>query len=114
MSAEFDTNFGLHKIVYINLGSNAGVKPGDYLRISRTYDAGKMPEINKLTLNVPSYDDTQRHPLTVSRRSMKNWPVKGLGEMMVISVTPETATCLVTMALENLQVGDLVAQESER
>jgi hypothetical protein len=114
MSAEFDANFGLHKIVYINLGSNAGVKPGDYLRISRTYDAGKMPEINSLTLSVPDYDDTQRHPFTVSRRSMKNWPVKGLGEMMVISVTPETATCLVTMALENLQVGDLVAQESER
>ncbi len=114
MASEFDTNFGLHKIVYINLGSNAGVKPGDYLRISRTYDAGKMPEINKLSLNVPGYDDTQRHPFTVSRRSMKNWPVKGLGEMMVISVTPETATCLVTMALENLQVGDLVAQESER
>jgi hypothetical protein len=45
---------------------------------------------------------------------MKNWPVKGLGEMMVISATPETATCLVTMALENLQVGDSVAPESER
>ncbi len=114
MSAEFDNNFGLHKIVYINLGSNAGVKPGDYLRISRTYDVAKMPEINRLTLDAPGYDDTQRHHLIVSQRTMKNWPVKGLGEMMVISVTPETATCLVTMALENLQVGDLVAQESER
>jgi hypothetical protein len=73
-----------------------------------------MPEINRLTLNAPGYDDTQRHRLIVSQRTMKNWPVKGLGEMMVISVTPETATCLVTMALENLQVGDSVAQESER
>jgi len=114
MSNEFDYIFGLHKIVYINLGSRIGLKPGDYLRISRTYDPDKMPEGNKVTLRSPSYDDTQRHPLIVSPRSMKNWPVKGLGEMIVISATPETATCLVTLALENLQVGDLVTSESER
>ncbi len=62
----------------------------------------------------PGYDETQRHPLIISPKSMKNWPVKGLGEMMVISATPDTATCLVTMALENLQVGDLVSPETER
>ncbi len=50
-------------------------------------------------------------PWSISAKMMKNWPVKGLGEMMVISATPETATCLVTMALEDLQVGDLVAPE---
>lgn len=113
-SSEFDAVFGLHKIVYINLGSRIGLKPGDYLRISRTYDPDKMPEANRLTLDAPGYDDTQRHRLVVSPKSMKNWPVKGLGEMMVISATPETATCLVTMALENLQAGDLVTPESER
>ncbi len=47
MASEFDYIFGLHKIVYINLGSRAGLKPGDYLRISRTYDPGKMPEGNQ-------------------------------------------------------------------
>ena len=107
MASEFDYIFGLHKIVYIDLGSRAGLKPGDYLRISRSYDPGKMPEDNRALAEGPGYDDTQRHPLTVSPKSMKNWPVKGLGEMMVISATPETATCLVTMALENLQVGRL-------
>jgi hypothetical protein len=73
-----------------------------------------MPEGNKPTLRGPGYDDTQRHHLIVSQKSMKNWPVKGLGEMMVLSATPDTATCLVTLALENLQVGDLVTPESER
>jgi len=114
MSNEFDNVFGLHKIVYINLGSRAGLKPGDYLRISRTYDPNKMPEENRLTMDSPGYDPTQRHQLTVSPRSMKNWPVKGLGELMVISATSDTATCIVTMALENLQSGDFVAPEDER
>jgi hypothetical protein len=114
MASEFDYIFGLHKIVYIDLGSRVGLKPGDYLRISRSYDPDKMPEGNRLTLDNPGYDDTQRHPLIVSSKSMKNWPVKGLGEMMVISVTPDTATCLVTMALEDLQIGDMVSPESER
>ncbi len=114
MSSDFDYVFGLHKIVYINLGSRIGLKPGDYLRISRTYDPDKMPEGNRVTLRGPGYDETQRHPLIVSPRSMKNWPVKGLGEMMVISATPDSATCLVTLAMENLQVGDLVTPESER
>jgi hypothetical protein len=113
-SNEFDSVFGLHKIVYINLGSRIGLKPGDYLRISRTYDPDKMPQANRLTLDAPDYDDTQRYRPTVSPKSMKNWPVKGLGEMMVISTTPESATCLVTMSLENLQVGDSVTPESER
>lgn len=114
MASEFDSLFGLHKIVYIDLGSRVGLKPGDYLRISRSYDPAQMPEDNKLTLKTPGYDDTQRHPVVIPPKSMKNWPVKGLGEMMVISATPDTATCLVTMALENLQVGDLVSPESER
>ncbi len=114
MSNELDYIFGLHKIVYINLGSRAGLKPGDYLRISRTYDPDKMPEGNRLTLETHGYDATQRHRLIVPPKSMKNWPVKGLGELMVISATSETATCIVTMALENLQIGDLVAPEDER
>jgi hypothetical protein len=114
MGSEFDHIFALHKIVYIDFGSRAGLKPGDYLRISRSYDPAKMPEGNKLSLDGPSYDETQRHPLIVSPKSMKNWPVKGLGELMVLSTTTDTATCLVTMATEYLQIGDLVSPESER
>ena len=114
MGSEFDYIFALHKIVYVDLGSRAGLKPGDYLRISRSYDPSKMPEGNKLSLDAPDYDQTQRHPLIVSPKSMKNWPVKGLGELMVISTTTDTATCLVTMAMEDLQVGDLVSPEFER
>jgi hypothetical protein len=73
-----------------------------------------MPEENRLTMDSPRYDSTQRRQLNVSPKSMKNWPVKGLGELMVISATSDTATCIVTMSLENLQSGDLVAPEDER
>lgn len=115
MSKDFDFFFGLHKVVYIDLGSNDGLKPGDYLRISRSYDPKLMPEGTRVTLlGARDYEDTQRDPITISPRAMKNWPIKGLGEMIVLSTTPHTATAFVTMALEDLQVGDLVSVESER
>jgi hypothetical protein len=45
---------------------------------------------------------------------MKKWPPRGVGELLVISVEPDSATCMVALALEDLQLGDLVALETER
>lgn len=113
-SSDFDNIFGTHKQVYIDLGSKSGLKPGDYLRISRSYDPAAMPAVDKLMLSTPRYDDSQRGAIQTPSKSMKNWPSKGVGEMVVISVTPDTATCLITLALEELQLGDIVAPENER
>lgn len=113
-SSDFDNIFGTHKQVYINLGSKSGLKAGDYLRISRSYDPAIMPEVDKLLLSAPRYDDAQRRTNETPPKTMKNWPPKGLGEMVVISVTPDTATCLITLAVEEIQLGDLVALETER
>ena len=113
-SKDFDNIFGTHKPVYINLGSNEGLRPGDYLRISRSYDPAAMPAVDKLLLQAPRYDDSQRDAKEVPPKTMKNWPVKGVGEMVVISVTPETATCLITLALEEIELGDIVAREERR
>jgi len=114
MSNEFDYMLGTLKPVYINLGSKAGLKPGDYLRVTRTYNPATMPEGDRITLDAPVREDTQRYPLATPKSTMKNWPPKGVGELMVLSVTPNTATCLVTMALEDLKLGDIVTPESER
>jgi hypothetical protein len=114
MSNDFDSHFGTRKAVYINLGSKTGLAPGNYLRISRSYNPATMPESNRVSLAAPQGDDTQRKPIGTPISSMKRWPLRGIGELVVVSVTPDSATCLVSMALEDVQVGDLVAPEMER
>jgi len=114
MASDFDYFVGTRKAVYINLGSKAGLGPGNYLRISRSYNPDSMPESTRISLSAPQWDDTQRKPMKPSPAMMKHWPLRGVGELVVISVTPDSATCLVSMALEDVQVGDYVAPEKER
>jgi hypothetical protein len=114
MSNDFDFMFGTRKPVYINLGSNSGLSPGDFLRISRSYDPAAMPESGMVTLRATTIDDTQHKATSIPRSALKDWPLRGIGEMVVISVTPNSATCMVTIALEDVQLGDLVSREPER
>jgi hypothetical protein len=114
MANEFDYLFGPHQAVYIDLGSKAGLAPGDYLRVSRSYNPKTMPEAITVGMYAPGWDDTQRKPADVPLSSMKRWPLRGVGELVVISVTPDSATCMVTMALEDVQLGDIVFPETER
>ncbi|MGA2990396.1 MAG: hypothetical protein ABSD88_07960 [Candidatus Korobacteraceae bacterium] len=114
MSSDFDYMSGTRKAVYINLGSNAGLAPGDYLRISRSYDPATMSESSLITLRATTVDDTQHKAASIPRSSLKNWPLRGVGELVVISVTPGSATCMVTIALEEVQLGDIVSRELER
>jgi hypothetical protein len=37
-----------------------------------------------------------------------------LGEIVVLSVTPETATGMITFALEDIQVGDVVEAQAKQ
>ncbi|MEW5807524.1 MAG: LysM peptidoglycan-binding domain-containing protein [Acidobacteriota bacterium] len=65
-------------IIYIDLGDNAGVKPGDYLRIYRPNSDGKdLPRIM-------------------------------LGEMVVLTVQPENSTGKIVSSVKEVMRGDLV------
>ncbi len=105
---EFDQVLGTGQKVYVNIGANKGLKPGDYLRITRNYRPSEMDPIDELSLKPPSSEDTSKDPAKVSKHDLNNLPYRGIGEMIVISVTPETATGMITLALEDIQVGDVV------
>jgi len=114
---EFDQLLGTGAKVYVNIGANKGLKPGDYLRVTRNYDPAKMDPIDRLSLAAPSRDDTVKNGPIVKNDDLKKLPFHGVGELIVLSVTPETATAMITFALEDIQVGDVVevpARESQQ
>lgn len=92
---------------YLNVGSNQGVKPGDYFRVVRDYVpdpydvdslSHKASLVEMSTVNRPAY----------GKERLKEFPRRVLGEIMVLHTTPTTATATVTRALEMMQVGDMV------
>ncbi len=111
---DFDQELGPGQKVYVNIGANKGVHPGDYLRIERNYDPSLMFEVDQLSLKPPYYSDESQNNVRLANSDYKKLPYRGVGEMVVLSVTPDTATCMITMALEDVLVGDVVEVEKEQ
>jgi hypothetical protein len=114
MSNELDFLVARGQKVFINAGSEKGVKVGDYFRAVRSYDPDKMEPVESLSYHAPVADDTQKVPGHVTREMAKTLPVRALGEMIVLSVTPTSSTAMITNSLESIEVGDRVELENEQ
>jgi hypothetical protein len=116
MAKDFDGVLATGQKVYLTVGSNQGVKVGDYFRISRTYDSELHNEVDSLSFKASTTEDTQKHPPSVDARrwTRSNGPVirvpdmprRSLGELIVLSVNPTSATGMITFSLEDIHVGD--------
>ena len=107
MGRDLDTEFGSHRIVYLNVGESQGVKPGDYFRVTREYSSIAKSPIESIGFNAPSYDDTQKDPSKFNFRTQAGeLPRRSIGELMVISTGPNSSTALTTYAPEEARVGD--------
>jgi hypothetical protein len=108
MAQEFDSFLGSKYKAYLNIGADKGLKPGDYLRATRTYSyAYRDPEAG-LSLKASEYDDTQVHPQKLPTNDVSSLPRRTLGDMIVLQVHPKSATAMILTALEGIQVGDAV------
>ncbi len=110
---DFDFLFGAGKKVYLNIGTDKGLKPGDYLRATRGYDWKKdVRPIDRLSLQATMSEETSdRMPKTPKGQESK-FPRHGLGEMIVLWATPNSAVALVTVSREDIHIGDQVELES--
>ena len=113
MSNEFDFLVARGQKVFINIGSDKGVKVGDYFRAVRGYDPDKIDPVEAVSYSAPVGDDTQKKPGEVTRKMAKTLPVRNLGEMIVLSVTPTSSTAMITRAWESIEVGDHVELEGQ-
>jgi hypothetical protein len=108
---DFDTMAGMGQKVYLNLGSNQGVKAGDYFRAVRTYDSYRNDEVDNLSFKATFYDDTQIPAGTFPYSRLRDLPRISLGEMVILNVTPTSSTAMVTLSLEDIHLGDGVELE---
>jgi outer membrane protein OmpA-like peptidoglycan-associated protein len=103
---DFDTLLGTGQKVYLNVGGNQGVKVGDYFRAFRTPEFARLEAIDALSYKASIRDDSQKDAPQFPRGRLKEAPRRVLAEMMVLNVTPTSATAMLTYAIENVEVGD--------
>lgn len=125
MAKDFDGEVAMGQIVYLTVGSNQGVKVGDYFRVVRSYEEDLIDPVDSLSFKATVLEDTQKYPPSIDHRgfgwgkkgptiNVKDMPMRALGELIVLSTTPTSATGMVTFALEDMQVGDTVELEPQR
>jgi len=118
MGKDFDSVLGTGSKLYINVGSNQGVKPGDYFRAVRAYTSDLKDPVDSLSFKASTAEDTQKRPPTFEARMftgtngpnihVADLPRRAVGEVVVLSVTPTTATGMIVFALEDVHAGDTV------
>jgi hypothetical protein len=118
MAKDFDAELGPGMKVYLNVGSNQGVKPGDYFRAVRTYEADLHDPVDSLSFKASTNEDTQAKQAAIDPNFLtktggpeihvSDLPRRAVGEVVVISTTPTTATAMVVFAMESVHLGDHV------
>jgi hypothetical protein len=118
LAKDFDLLLGTGSKIYMNVGANQGVKVGDYLRAVRSYEADLHDPVDSLSFKATTTEDTQKAPPSIEGHMFTktkgpsihvgDMPRRAMGEIVVINVTPTTATGMLVFALEDVHVGDQV------
>ncbi|HEY3767418.1 MAG TPA: hypothetical protein VGN44_01990, partial [Candidatus Angelobacter sp.] len=106
MAQEFDAYLGTKYKAYLSIGANKGLKPGDYLRATRTYSYTYRDFEAGLSLKASDYEDTQVKPRHLPMGDVSSLPMRTTGDMIVLQVRPKSATVMILTALEDIRVGD--------
>jgi hypothetical protein len=123
MGKDFDSTLGTGQKVYFNVGTNQGVKVGDYFRAVRNYDADLRDPVDSLSFRASVSEDTQRKqpsfdPGLWERGNgpvihVRDLPRRAVGEIVVIGTTPTTATGMIVFAMEDVHAGDSVELDDQ-
>lgn len=122
LAKDFDGELATGSKVYLTVGSNQGVKVGDYFRIVRTYEQDLKDPVDSLSFKATVMEDTQKNPPSLDHQGygwgkkgptihVNDMPRRSLGELIVLSTTPTSATGMITFSLEEIHVGDTVELE---
>jgi hypothetical protein len=116
MAKDFDSELGTGHKVYINIGSNQGVKIGDYYRAVRSYEADLHDPVDSLSFKAAISEDTQKKQPSIDPNFLtktngptihvRELPRRAVGELVIIGVTDTTATGMIVFALEDVHAGD--------
>jgi hypothetical protein len=118
LSNDFAGTLGAGAKVYMNFGSNQGVKSGDYFRAFRPYAFDLRDPVDSLSFKASTSEDTQKNlPTFEASRFTRtkgpnihvaDLPRRAVGEIVILGVTPTTATGMIVFAAEDVHPGDSV------
>jgi hypothetical protein len=106
-SREYQQSAGRGSAVYVNLGTNKGVKVGDYFRVFRYQ--GSLAETAPQTKGYQ--DRLYGFGSSPGRYTWNDLPREVLGEGIVINVSRNSATVLMTYSRSQIYAGDYVEIE---
>jgi hypothetical protein len=103
----FGQSAGASTIVYVNLGSAQGVKVGDYFRVFRYQGSTSQvaPVLYGYAYKIYGFGST---PV---RYEWGDIPREILGEGIVLRVSPNSSTVMITLSLREIYLGDYVEIE---
>jgi len=124
LGKDFDGVLGTGMKLYMNMGSNQGVKVGDYFRVVRSYTATLHDPVDSLSFTAQTSEDTQMRPPTFEAdRFTKtkgpnihvgDLPRRAVGEVVVLNVTPTASSAMIVFALEDVHAGDTVELDEQQ
>jgi hypothetical protein len=124
LGKDFDGVLGTGMKLYMNMGSNQGVKIGDYFRVVRPYTTTLHDPVDSLSFKAQTSEDTQMRPPTFEANRftrtkgpnihVRDLPKRAVGEVVVLNVTPTAATGMVVFALEDVYAGDTVELDDQQ
>ena len=123
LAKDFDSELGAGGTVYVNIGSNQGLKVGDFLRAERLAEAVTRDAVDSLSFKADAYEMTQNEPPLVNPSVLDRghgpvihtdqMPRRGVGEIVILGTTPTTATGMIVFSLEPVHVGDTVELDQQ-
>jgi hypothetical protein len=124
LGKDFDSELGTGMKLYMNVGSNQGVKVGDYFRVVRSYSATLHDPVDSLSFKAQTSEDTQkRAPTFEANRFTKtkganihvaSLPRRAVGEVVVLNVNPTSSSAMIVFALEDVYAGDSVELDEQQ
>ncbi len=124
LAKDFDGTLGTGAKVYMNFGSNQGVKAGDYFRAVRTYTVDLRDPVDSLSFKASTSEDTQRRLPSFEAKMftrttgpnihVADLPRRAVGEVVILNVTPTTSTGMIVFALEDVHAGDAVELDEQQ
>ncbi len=103
--------WGQNQVVFIDKGEDAGLKPGNRLFIVRRGDAWRQTLVTPTAGWRVSTDDEKPMPpmekTPGAHKDEQNYPDEVVGELRVVAVRKDSATCLVTQARQEIEHDDL-------
>jgi hypothetical protein len=132
LARDFDLVLGTGTTVYLNVGTNQGVKVGDYFRIVRSYSQTLADPVDSLSFKAQTSEDTQMRPPTyeedfLARHNdmslfggkkgpnihVADMPRRAVGEIVVLSTTPTSAAAMLVFSFEDVYAGDHVELDKQ-